>query len=114
MTRKIFGTTRCVGSGTAVSAFNVEDSVRLQFKRPLRPEDVEDGKLLPINHNFVRKGKRITTLTLSAEAEEALFDLLAARKQARERSRWVMDRILSLTHARLRWRKFNDDVRLAA
>ncbi len=67
-----------------VSTCELEDGkLMIIFKRRLTDEDVKDGVLRPATDTYVRKGKRITTLHISPDSEEALLTLLQARKTAR-------------------------------
>src|SRR5205814_487078 len=83
--KKTRGRQRRVGPGRSVAVFNLPNgSTLIRLMRPLDAEDVENGKLVPVVNESVRRGgKRVTLLSISPDAEEALMEILTARKQKR-------------------------------
>jgi hypothetical protein len=78
--------------------------IQLVFTKRIERSDVVKGRLLPTSREMVKRrgGKRLTTITLSYESAEALYQALKpALKDARRRRRaWAfMYRVIvTITH----------------
>lgn len=72
-----------IGRGRSVELFVIEEPRRfiISFKRPIKREDVVEGKLRPIINVRREKSKVVTSLLLSEEAAQALATLLSVVPQ---------------------------------
>ena len=76
--------------GRAIKLVPHNDGFVLQFRRPIVPSDVKEGRLLPGSYSGHEKSKRLTEVTLTEEAIEDLHIIFKKWYEDREKQRRSM------------------------